>query len=331
MRAELFTPGGGGPVPDGWDAFVRDRRACVLWEAGLLEAAAWGSLRPVFAGLVREAGEPVAAFCGRLGVRPVSLRFRPPGRAAVPGWFQVHVPNSFSPGRLYAPGLDTAGRRAATRAFEREVRRRLGPRCLGILHLDADTSELAHLGGPLRLRRATAPNAVLHNRWESMDAYFAGLPRGRRRRLSALHGRVGADPELVVESAVPVIDPVHASRLDQLTRMKHTDRPSRVVPLLPAYFDRLNRSPGASYFAHRDKSSGRPVSFDLVLDAPGGWLTTVTGSDGGRDLYLDLYLREIDRLIATGVPAVELGPGMQQLKESFGATAVPRHAVAVPF
>ncbi|PWS44053.1 hypothetical protein DKT74_13375, partial [Streptomyces sp. ZEA17I] len=76
MRAELFTPGGDGPVPEGWDAFVGDRRACVLWEAGLLEAAAWGSPRPVFAGLVREAGEPVAAFCGRLGVRPLALRFR---------------------------------------------------------------------------------------------------------------------------------------------------------------------------------------------------------------------------------------------------------------
>ncbi|KAB2591392.1 hypothetical protein [Streptomyces arboris] len=330
MRAELFTPGGTS-VPDGWDSFVRGLRACVLWEAELLEAAAWGSLRPLFAGLVREAGEPVAAFCGRLGIRPVAQRFRPPGHAAVPGWFQVHLPNSFSAGRLYAPALDTAGRRAATRAFERAVRRRLGPRCLGVVHLDAETSELPHLEGPLRLRRATAPNAVLHNRWPSMDAYFAELPRGRRRRLSALHARVGADPELVVESAVASIDPVHASRLDQLTRMKHTGRPGGVVPLLPAYFDRLNRSPGASYFAHREKSSGRPVSFDLVLDAPDGWLTTVTGSDGGRDLYLDLYLREIDRLIATGVPAVQLGPGMWELKESFGATAVPRHAVAVPF
>ncbi|MFJ6630855.1 hypothetical protein ACIQMR_05490 [Streptomyces sp. NPDC091376] len=330
MRAEIFTPGSG-PAPDGWDAFVRDRRACVLWEEDLLEAAGRGNRRPLFAGLVRDAGEPVAAFCGRLGVRPLAQRFRPPGRAAVPGWFQVHLPNSFSAGRLYAPGLATAGRRAATRAFERAVRRRLGPRCLGILHLDVESPELGHLDGPLRLRRATASNAVLHNGWESMDAYFAGLPRGRRRRLSALHERIGADPDLVVEVAVPTIDPVHASRLDQLTRMKHTSRPGGVVPLLPSYFERLNRSSGASYFVHRDKSSGRPVSFDLVLDVPGGWVTTVTGSAGGRDLYLDLYLREISRMIDTGVPAVELGPGMGQLKESFGATAVARHAVAVPF
>ncbi|MEU6707156.1 hypothetical protein [Streptomyces wuyuanensis] len=330
MRAEIFTPGGG-QVPAAWDAFVRDRRACVLWEADLLEAADWGNRRPLFAGLVRDAGEPVAAFCGRLGIRPVARRFRPPGRAAVPGWFQVHLPNSFSPGRLYAPGLDAAGRRAATRAFERAVRRRLGARCLGIVHLDVEATEFAHLDGPLRLKRATAPNAVLTNGWESTDAYFAGLPRSRRRRLSALHERIGADPDLVVETAAPAIDPVHASRLDQLTRMKHTSRPGGVVPLLPAYFDRLNRSTGASYFVHREKSSGRPVSFDLVLDVPGGWVTTVTGSDGGRDLYLDLYLREIDRMIATGVPAVGLGPGMLQLKESFGARAVPRHAVAVPF
>ncbi|MFD4583346.1 hypothetical protein [Streptomyces sp. NPDC058434] len=330
MRTEIFTPGGG-PAPDGWDAFVRNGRACVLWEEELLEAAAWGNRRPLFAGLVGDAGEPVAAFCGRLGVRPVTQRFRPPGRAAVPGWFQVHLPNSFSAGRLYAPGLDTTGRRAATRAFERAVRRRLGARCLGVVHLDVESPEFAHLDGPLRLKRATAPNALLHNRWPSMDAYFAGLPRGRRRRLSALHERIGADPDLVVETAVPAIDPVHASRLDQLTRMKHTSRPGGVVPLLPSYFDRLNRSSGASYFVHRDKSSGRPVSFDLVLDVPGGWVTTVTGSDGGRDLYLDLYLREIDRMIATGVPSVGLGPGMGQLKESFGARAVPRHAVAVPF
>lgn len=330
MRAEIFTPGGG-PAPSGWDAFVRDRRACVLWEEDLLEAAGRGNRRPLFAGLVRDAGEPVAAFCGRLGVRPLAQRFRPPGRAAVPGWFQVHLPNSFSAGRLYAPGLGTAGRRAATRAFERAVRRRLGPRCLGVLHLDVESPELAHIDGPLRLNRATASNAVLRNGWESMDAYFAGLPRGRRRRLSSLHERIGADPDLVVDVAVPTIDPVHASRLDQLTRMKHTSRPGGVVPLLPSYFERLNRSSGASYFVHRDKSSGRPVSFDLVLDVPGGWVTTVTGSAGGRDLYLDLYLREISRMIDTGVPAVELGPGMRQLKESFGATAIPRHAVAVPF
>ncbi|PWS40476.1 hypothetical protein DKT74_32670, partial [Streptomyces sp. ZEA17I] len=40
---------------------------------------------------------------------------------------------------------------------------------------------------------ATAPNTVLHNRWESMDAYFADLPRSRRRRLSALHRRAGEE------------------------------------------------------------------------------------------------------------------------------------------
>ena len=57
----------------------------------------------------------------------------------------------------------------------------------------------------------------------------------------------------------------------------------------------------------------------------------MTGSDGARDLYFDLYLREIDRMIALRVPALAFGPGMARLKESFGATAVARYAVAAPF
>lgn len=330
MRVEIFTPGGG-PAPDGWGALVRRARGAALWEEPLLEAAAWGSGRPLFAGLVRDAGEPVAAFCGRLGVRPLLSRFRPPGRAVTPGWFQTHLPNSFSGGRLYAPGLSHEARRAAVHAFERGLRRRLGARCLGVLHLDVEHGELSELNGPLRLSRATAPSTVLRNRWDSMDAYFAGLPRDRRRRMVKLYERVGGDPDLVVVAGGPTIDPVRASRLDQQTRMKHARRPSGVVPLLPAYFERLNEHPGAAYFTHLDKGSGLPLSFDLVLDVPDGWATTVTGSDGARDLYLDLYLREIERLVAASVPAVELGPGMRELKASFGAAAVPRYAVAVPF
>lgn len=330
MRAEIFTPGGG-PAPDGWDAFVRSAGGCALWDATLLEAAALGSRRPVYGGLVRDAGEPVAVFCGRLGVRPVLRRYRPAGRALTPGWFQVHLPNSFSPGRLYAPGLAPGDRRAATRAFERALRRRLGARCLGVLHLDAGAGELAVLGGPLRLTRPTAPGTVLHNRWGSTDAYLAGLPRARRRRLTALRQRIDDQAGLTVGAGIPAIDPVRAGRLDQLTRMKHTGRPAGVVPLLPVYFERLNAHPGAFYVAHLDSGSGLPVSFDLVLRTPGGWATTVTGSDGARDLYFDLYLREIDRMIALRVPALELGPGMTRLKESFGAATVDRYAVAAPF
>ncbi|MER6402050.1 hypothetical protein ABT269_00565 [Streptomyces viridosporus] len=330
MRVEIFTPGGG-PAPDGWDAFVHAAGGPAPWDGALLEAAALGGLRPVYGGLVRDAGEPVAAFCGRLGVRPVLRRYRSAGRALTPGWFQVHLPNSFSAGRLYAPGLAPGDRRAATRAFERALRRRLGPRCLGVLHLDAEARELEVLGGPLRLTRPTAPVMVLRNRWESTDAYLAGLPRARRRRLTALRQRIDDDAGLTVGTGLPAIDPVRAGRLDQLTRMKHTGRPAGVVPLLPVYFERLNAHPGAFYVAHLDRGSGLPVSFDLVLRTPDGWATTVTGSDGARDLYFDLYLREIDRMIDLRVPALELGPGMARLKESFGAAAVARYAVAAPF
>ncbi|MFF9588975.1 hypothetical protein ACF1FX_07040 [Streptomyces sp. NPDC014646] len=329
MRAEIFTPGEE-PAPDGWDAFVRAQKGCALWEESLLEAAAWGSLRPLRAGLVRDAGEPVAAFCGLLGLLPPTRRFAVPGRPRLPGWFQTHLPNSFSRGRMYAVELGPAARTAALRTFERALRRRLGVRCLGVLHLDVKRDELAEIPGTFTVRRATAPCSVLHNRWDSMDAYFAGLPRTRRRRLAALYERIGGDPGLAT-GRVTAVDPVRASRLDQLTRMKHTRRPGATAPLLPVYFERLNSHPGAAYFAHRERASGRLLSLDLVLDVPAGWATTVTGSDGTRDLYLDLYLREIDRMIGAGVPAVELGPGMRALKESFGAVAVPRNAVAVPF
>ncbi|MFB7914192.1 hypothetical protein [Streptomyces sp. NPDC056061] len=329
MRAEIFTPGRG-PAPDGWDAFVRASNGCVLWEESLLEAAAWGSVRPVHAGLVRDSGEPVAAFCGLLGLLSPSRRFADAGRPRSPGWFQIHLPNSFSRGRTYADRLDPAARRTALRTFERALRRHLGTRCLGVLHRDVEQGELADIPGRFTVRRRTAPCSVLHNRWDSMDAYFAGLPRTRRRRLTALYERIGADPGLAT-GRVAAVDPVRASRLDQLTRMKHTRRPGTTTPLLPAYFERLNTHPGAAYFTHRERASGRLLSLDLVLDVPGGWATTVTGSDGTRDLYLDLYLREIDRMIGVGVGAVELGPGMRGLKESFGAVAVERHAVAVPF
>ncbi|WP_405678386.1 hypothetical protein OG292_29560 [Streptomyces sp. NBC_01511] len=331
MRAEIFVPGGGA-APDGWDAFVRAGRAGVLWEEALLEAAAWASPRPYFAGLIRDAGEPVAAFCGRLGVFPLVRRFRPAGRAASPGWFQTRLPYSFSGGRLYGPQLGRTERRFAVRTFERALRRRLGARCVGVLHFAATAAELPDLAGPARLRRPIAPTTVLRTRWDSMDAYFAELPRGRRRRLTALYERVGDDPELVSVVAAPAIDPVRASRLDQLTRMKYTGRPEGVAPLPPGYFERLNERPGAAYFAHLEKGAGLPVSFDLVLDTPEGWMTTVTGAAGGvRDLYFDLYLREIEQLIVTGVPAVDFGPGMRAIKESFGGEPLARYAVVAPF
>ncbi|WP_335934369.1 hypothetical protein [Streptomyces sp. PTD5-9] len=329
MRAEIFTPGEE-PAPDGWDDFVRSVNGCALWEEPLLEAAAWGSRRPLRAGLVRDRGEPVGAFCGHLGLLSPARRFAAPGRPRLPGWFQTHLPNSFSRGRTYAAGLDPAARAAALRAFGRALRRRLGAGCLGVLHLDVERDELDEIRGLFTVRRSTAPCSVLHNRWDSMDAYFAGLPRTRRRRLAALHERIGGDPGLTAAHETAV-DPVRASRLDQLTRMKHTRRPGTAAPLLPVWFERLNSHAGAAYFTHRERASGRLLSFDLVLDVPGGWATTVTGSDGTRDLYLDLYLREIDRMIRTGTPAIQLGPGMRDLKASFGADAVPRHAVAVPF
>ncbi|WP_426501930.1 hypothetical protein ACPPVO_30225 [Dactylosporangium sp. McL0621] len=334
MRAELFDPRTEA-VPAEWDKFLRDEGAPAAWDAGALAAVAWTSLRTVLLGVVADRGQAVALFCGDFGSprrrKPV---YSPVGGPARPGVYFSRILMGFDEGFLFATHLDHAGRVAARRAFERALKARLGRRCLGVVYQNVSAAALPVMRTAARLCRPVSPNTVLVNRWQSMEEYFAGLPRDRRRRLRRTYADADADPGLRVGAGVPAVDPVEAARLEQLTRLKHLSPGEVLVPLPSLYFERLNHRDGVRYFVHTDPATGALLSFDLSFEHAAGLVTTVTGSAAGaatgRGLYWDLYLREIEYAIERGVPRLEFGKGLVGLKARFGCVTVPQYAVAAP-
>lgn len=334
MRSELFDPRFEA-VPFEWEKFLRNEGASAAWDAGALAAVAWTSLRTVLLGMVFHDGQAVALFCGDFGaVRRRRAVYSPTGGPPRAGVYFSRILMGFDEGFLFAAHLDHAGRVAARESFERALRARLGRRCLGVVYQNVSSANLPAMRTGTRLCRPVAPNTVLVNRWQSMADYFAGLPRDRRRRFLSTYRAVDAAADLRVLPAIPAVDPVEASRLEQLTRLKHRSPGEVLVPLPALYFERLNHRDGVRYFAHTAPDTGALLSFDLTFEHAGGLVTTVTGSASGagtgRGLYWDLYLREIEYAIERDVPRLEFGKGLVELKARFGCVTVPQYAVAAP-
>ncbi|KUL34524.1 hypothetical protein [Actinoplanes awajinensis] len=335
MHAEIFDPRFE-PVPAEWEKFVQDEGVSAAWSADALAAVAWTSQRTVHLGLVFDGKHVVALFCGDFGaLRRRRARFSATARLPLAGVFFARILMGFDEGFVFAESLDLPGRTAARAAFERGLRARLGRRCLGIVYQNVATASLPAFRSRTRLCRPVSPNSVLVNRWGSMDEYFAGLPRRRRRRFEQIYRDVDRDPGLRVLRAVPAIDPHEASRLEQLTRLKHLGPGEVLVPLPSLYFERLNHRDGVRYFAHTQPDDGALVSFDLSFEHRGGLVTTVTGSASGarkgQGLYWDLYLREIEYVIDRGLPRLEFGKGLVDLKKQFGCVTETQYAVAAPW
>jgi len=335
VKVELFDPRVDALPPE-WDKLRGAANLSAAWSADALTALSWGSARTVYLGLAYQGDEAVGLFTGEFGpYTPRKPRYSTPGKPAT-GFYFCRMLAGFSQGLAFHGELGWADRRNACRALEKALRLRLGLRCFGIVYGNVTDDSVGLVDGWLRLRRPVSPNIVLRNEWSTMDEYFDGLPRTRRRTFGQIYRNVAESDEVAVLSAVDHVDPEQASRLDVLTRSKYLGSGENLFPLPHAYFERLNGASGVRYFAHQSRESGALESFDLTFDQDGVLTTTVTGSRESRlsqrlHLYHDLYLREISYLIEHQLNTVEFGKGLFDLKSRFGCVRVPQYAVAAAF
>jgi hypothetical protein len=308
MKAALVDPR---ESPPEWGRFVGEQRLHAGWSSPALAAIAEAG-RCVRLGMVHDLGRVVAVFCGRQ-VGPL-FECTLPGAASMPGF-------------AFSRQLDPAARRAAAGAFERELSRRLGWRYLAIAYRQVGPAELGVLGGGGRLRLGTSPATLLENRWGSMDEYFAGLPRNRRKLLRRRYRALSADPELAIAIAADGVAGAEASRLAYLTLRRHKRRPA--VP--PAgYFDALADQDGALFLSYRER--GRLLAFVLAFDDGATLHCSIWGSldphgDGRPHLYFDYYLRFVQHMIELRRDSIRFGKGVAEIKQRYGCALVPQHVV----
>lgn len=325
MQVEIIDPTAQS-IPADWELFRKQEGLIAAWQADALTAVAWCSTRPIRLGIVRDGGQVAAVFSGEvIGLTPRRGRYAEPGALPRAGWFNCRMLIGFTSGFVFAAELPERDRAVVLAAFEKALRRRLGRGCLGIVYRQVTDDMLPVVARRHRPRVRTAPNTLLRNRWPDMEAYFADLPRDRRRRLRRIH-------EEAAEGTRPLtgageIDPVQAAALAEATLHKHG---SSDAPLPARYFHVLCGEEGVRYFGHLD--GDRLISFDLAFDDGRRLVTTVTGAleirDGGRrNLYFDLYLREIDYMIEHRREGCEFGKGMAELKQRFGCELIPQTAV----
>ncbi|MEW9556452.1 hypothetical protein [Nonomuraea sp. NPDC050783] len=325
MRVEIVDPMTQ-PVPTDWEVFRKQEGLIAAWDADALTAVAWCSTRPIRLGIVRDGGRVAAVFSGEVvGLPPRGGRYTEPGALPPLGWFNCRMLIGFTSGFVFAAELPEGDRAAVLAAFEKSLRRRLGRHCLGIVYRQVTDDMVPVVARRHRPHIRTTPNTQLRNRWPDMEDYFADLPRDRRRRLRRIHEEA-ADGTRVLAGAGE-IDPVQAAALAQATLRKHG---SSEAPLPVRYFQLLGGAEGVRYFGHL--AGDRLLSFDLAFDDGKRLVTTVTGAlevrDGGRrNLYFDLYLREIDYMIGHGREGCEFGKGMAELKQRFGCELIPQTAV----
>jgi len=321
LRGELLDPAAG-PVPPEWGRFVAGQRLTPAWDAAALATLA-PRHRRLRLGVVHDEDGVQAVFCGHLR-----------GPAALPGAFECKLlPMGSTPGFAFARELDPARRRAAVAAFERALARRLGWRCVGVIYRQVGKVDLDVCAGPGRLRVTTAPDAVLENRWATMDEYFAGLSHRRRGRLRAMQRAVADDPDLVV-TVGDGVDGAAASRLAFLTELRHHrgrfDAPRQPIPA--AYFDALAGREGALYLTYRD-AAGSLLAFTLLFDDGERLTSSIWGAlhphDGGRKhLLFDHYLRVIAHAVEHHRLAISFSKGQLEAKQRFGCVPVAQFAVA---
>lgn len=318
------------PLPAEWPEFVREAALPAIWGGDLLSRLAWFARQPSLMAVVTDGGRPCALFHARhRGVLP-PRRFRGTEHRRLPGLVECHLaPFVTTPGHAFHPDLADADRAAAVAAFERAVRRRLGARCAGIVYRQVTEAERPAFRG--RIIRPGAPEAVIDNRWDSVEDYLRDLPRGDRRFLRRVDRVVRADPavRIAVETSV---DGTDASRLFTVLQSRYRGRFAVPVPVPPLYFDLLSGNPGIRYFTYR-RPDGDLLAYGLLVDDGRtllchGW-GTLDPADGGRPLlYFDHFLRQVHHLIEARRERMIMGKAMFELKRRFGARLSPLYAAA---
>lgn len=317
------------PIPAAWDAFRVANRLPASWDAEALRLLSWTTRRPVRLGVVNDEQGVVAVVCG--DVARTAPAYVEPGRPLPTGWFSCRLLIGYRPGLSFRPDASMSLRRRAVRVFEAAYRRH-HRRCLGFVYENLDGLDRTFDGG-LQASRPTSPGNRIDIDWLSIDDYWAQLPAARAKRFRRIFDTVDADDRVDFDDDLEA-DPAWASQLDLLVRHRHADR-RPPVPLSTSYLARLTALEGTRFVGYRSRTTGRLLAYDLTIDDTSGagpiLMAVVHGSvdhrDGGiRDLYFDLYLREVQLAIEQGYRAIDLGPGMAELKQRFGARPVPTKA-----
>lgn len=327
----LFDPLREG-APDAWDAFVEEHKLPSAWASGMLGRAAWCSPNAILMGaFCTGSGAAVALFHGRLiGLPGRPDRYRDPQVRPLTAILECKLtPGSTSTGYEFAPGLSAGEKSAAVRAFNGGVRRRLGGRLAGIVYRHVHATDLAGIAGKPKLSLPVQPTAVLDNHWDDVTGYLAGLESAHRKGLRRIRRRVDEDAGLTVgiEQQISAHD---AARLAALVRARHRG-PFAEPPLSVGYMDALGNAADTSFMTYRE-NDGRLIAFSVVHDngavlVHGHWGLEELVLGGRRDLFFDVNLRVVERMIHTGRRRLVLGKAMPKLKAMFGARMEPQFAV----
>lgn len=316
------------PVPDGWTDFVARNRLSVRWDAELLRAVSWCAQAPSSLVMVRDSGsgEAVAVFHARHVGLQDPRRFAAPGRVPALGLIECRISPMLDAGMAFAEQLDERGRREALSAFERVVHGRAGARARPVTYRSVPEDLLGTVATDGRRIMRQSPVMVLHREWSDLEGYLATLPTRMSGRLGRLYEALEGDESITVE----VVDEVEPHEVVWLTDTVRRRRQRGTVPFPPApsrYFQRLNAIADCRYLVYRD-SHGRLLAlltlYDDGMDLHSGIWGYRSEADGGRrNLYFDVYLRQVEMMASLGRRRLLLGAGMEELKARFGAR--PEH------
>lgn len=323
-------------IPAEWDRFVADRRLVWQWSAEALRAAAWNTQNPTVLGLATDAtGAPIAVIHARaVGLPARPDRFRRGNRLPLAGLLEVRRPPGAASGFSFAAGLAAADRREVVHQFSRTVRLAVGSRPFAIAYRHLTRDELAAVCTSRNLVVRVQPCAVLDNVWGTVEEYLAKLKHNRRNSIGRLRRRISADSTLAVTTEHH-IDPRAAARLVESVRARHRRGWVIEPPIGVEQLEVMTRAEGVRFFCYREAVSGRLLAFSGWEDTgstivSGLWGAEDLASGGRRDLYFDSTFRSVEALIGTGRQQLDMGKGMTDIKETFGARLEPRYSAIGP-
>ncbi|MFC0623269.1 hypothetical protein [Kribbella deserti] len=324
------------PVPAEWDRFAADHQLVWQWSADALRAAAWNSQNPTLLGLATDnAGTPIAVVHARaLGLPARPDRFRRGSRFPLAALLEVRRPPGADSGFTFAAGLNVADRREVVDQFGRAVRRYAGRRPFAIAYRHLAREDLAAVCTSRNVAVRVQPRAVLDNEWDAVEDYLAHLHHKRRNSIRRLRRQISADQTLTVATERQ-IDPEAAARLVELVRMRHRHRGLIEPPIAVEQIELMTRAEGVRFSSYREAESGRLLAFAGWEDTGkaivnGLWGAEDPAAGGRRNLYFDAAFRSVEALIETGRRQLDMGKGMTDIKESFGARLEPRYLVMGP-
>lgn len=305
------------------------------WSWPVLRAQAWCSRSPLLITILRAGGEPLGVFCASWAGLPVRRHaFVPAGRARWAGVLHVRSPGTAAvPGWWAAP---TVPARDLFRCYTKGMRRELGIGMRGVLWRHLSEPDLRALPGRLRLVRPTEPLALIPTGdWENPDEWLATLSRNRRKNLRKISRLISADPSVeVTVGPAADLDPVEVAAL-----LRHNERKySGLLGSLPqhaGYLAALFGQPDVITIRYRDRACGTLLAVVSILDHPTRPVTrhwsALPVEDGGRpQLYFHYYVVAVTWAMCTGRPALVVGKGKPELKQTLGARLLPQVAAAVP-